>query len=69
MPISHKKQFGIYHWDTFDNVSLLITERDSLQEAQDYIKKEYGDRISSNGADVVEIVNKKGDIVSRYKVT
>ncbi len=51
MPISHKKKFGIYHWDTFDNVTLLIGEADSLKKAESKVDKKYGDRIRSNGAE------------------
>ena len=29
--ISHKKEFGVYHWDTFDNVTLLIKDCKTLQ--------------------------------------
>jgi hypothetical protein len=32
--ISHTKKFGIYHWDTFDNETLLIDEADTLAQAQ-----------------------------------
>lgn len=63
--ISHKKEFGVYHWDTFDNVTLLIKDCKTLQEALDFVGKKYGDRISSQGADQVDIVNSKGDIVRK----
>ncbi len=27
MPIlHHKKEYGVYHWDTFDNETILITK-------------------------------------------
>lgn len=41
MPIEHKKQYGIYHWDTFDNETLVIGEADSLMEAESFVKKRY----------------------------
>jgi len=66
--ISHKKEFGIYHWDTFDNATLLIDEADTLKEAQDKVEKKYKDRIRPTGADQVDIVNQKGEIVDKYKV-
>lgn len=40
-----KKAFGIYHWDTFDNVTLLIAEADTLEAAEKKVKQRYGDRI------------------------
>ena len=66
--ISHKKEFGIYHWDTFDNVTLLIDEADTLDEAKDKVKKKYGDRIRPTGADQVDIVDQKGAIKEKYNV-
>lgn len=60
--ITHKKEFGVYHWDTFDNATILISEHDSLEDAQEKVRSKYGDRIRSNGADVVDIVNQKGDV-------
>lgn len=68
MPISHTKKFGVYHWDTFDNVTLLIEEKDTLKQAEEYVQQQYAGRISSNGADRVDIVDKKGSIVRCYNV-
>lgn len=68
MPISHKKKYGIYHWDTFDNETLLIGQKDSLPDAEKYVTKKYGDRIKPSGADVVEIVDKKGNVIRRYSI-
>ena len=66
--VSHSKEFGVYHWDTFDNHTLLIEEADTLKEAQDFVKDHYGDRIRSNGVDQVDIVNQAGTIVDKYQV-
>jgi hypothetical protein len=67
--ISHKKEFGIYHWDTFDNVTILIDEADTLDEALDKVKDKYEDRINpKHGADQVDIVDQNGDIVKKFKV-
>ena len=68
MPISHTKEYGIYHWDTFDNVTLLVAETDTLAQAEAKVKKKYGDRIRSNGADQVEIVDSNGNICGRFNV-
>ncbi len=74
--VEHKKEFGVYHWDTFDNETFLITKNwdtgeqadfDTLEEAEKFVKEHYGDRLNPNGADQVDIVNKKGDIVKHFK--
>lgn len=65
---THKKQFGIYHWDTFDNETCLVDEADTLQDAIDKVKSLYKGRISPNGADKVDVVNSQGDIVRQFSV-
>ena len=69
MPISHTKNFGIYHWDTFDNETFLIDQADTLEEAEEIIKEKYKGRIGVHGADQVDIVDSKGDIVKKYSVS
>lgn len=64
----HKKAFGIYHWDTFDNCTLLVGERDTLSEAKKLVDEKYHGRIRITGADQVHIVDKKGNVVERYSV-
>lgn len=59
--------YGVYHWDTFDNVTLLITTKPTLKEAEDYVAEHYAGRISPHGADKVDIVH-KGNIVRQYSV-
>lgn len=66
--IKHKKKFGIYHWDTFDNTTILVGEADTVKEATALLRKKYGDRIKSNGADKVDIVNSNGNMVRQYSV-
>lgn len=68
MRIEHKKEFGVYHWDTFDNETFLIHETDTLEDAIKWTEEDYGSKISPIGADQVEIVNKQGDIVKKWKV-
>lgn len=68
MAIQHTKEFGIYHWDTFDNVTLLVGEADTKLEAVAIVEKEYGDRISCRGADKVDIVDSNGVVVEDYCV-
>jgi len=46
----------------------LVEDFDDLPSAQRFIEKRYGDRISSSGADQVDIVNLNGDIVEQFKV-
>ena len=67
--IKHKKSFGIYHWDTFDNETLLIAEADTLLEAEEAIKARYAGRLGPHGADQVDIVDKKGNIVRKFSVS
>lgn len=75
--ISHKKEYGVYHWDTFDNEVFLITknwdigekaEFDNLGEAIKFVDNHYGDRIRPSGADRVDIVDSKGRIVKNYNI-
>jgi hypothetical protein len=64
--ISHKKKYGMYHWDTFDNETILVTESDDLNDLKEQVLKKY--RVTPSGADVVEIVNNIGTIVASYKI-
>jgi len=66
--IMHKRKFGIYYWDTFDDVTLLIDEADTLEEARDKVGEKYGDRIRLSGADKVDIVSDDGTVVESYPV-
>lgn len=68
MGISHKKKFGVYHWDTFDNETFLLKDFNTLEEAEKYVKERYGTRINNNGADQVDIVDSLGNIVKKYSV-
>jgi hypothetical protein len=77
MPIQHKKPFGVYHRDTFDNETFLITkdwntgekaEFDTLEEAEKFVAEHYKGRIGNNGADQVDIVNLDRDIVRKFAV-
>jgi len=68
MPVQHTKAFGIYHWDTFDNVTLLVEESDSLPEAEAIVATKYGGRIGPHGADRVDVVNQAGTVVAQYTV-
>jgi len=66
--IRHTKQFGIYHWDTFDDQTFLIHETDTLPDAQAWTEEHYKGRLWDYGADQVDIVNRAGDIVKKYAV-
>lgn len=66
--ISHTKEFGIYHWDTFDNETILIDEAMTLDEATNIVQAIYKGRIRGDGADIVEIVGKYGNIVAKFNV-
>lgn len=66
--ISHKKAFGIYHWDTFDNTTILVGEADLLSEATAIVHDKYGLSISPNGADRVDIVDLYGSVISTFTI-
>lgn len=66
--MNHKKAYGIYHWDTFDNETSLISEKDSFSEAESFVAKRYSDRIRPDGADRVDIVDQRGNVVQAYRV-
>ena len=66
---SHKKAFGIYHWDTFDNETFLVAEADTIEEARDKIQAKYGARISSSGADKDNIDDGRGNVEESFSVT
>ena len=68
MPISHKKEYGIYHWDTFDNETFQVGEEDTLEKARAFVMERYKGRISGHGADRVDIVDQSGNIVEQYSV-
>lgn len=66
--ITHKKEYGIYYWDTFDNETFLVGEADTSVEAIEFVNDKYSDRIRRNGADRVEIVDLKGNILEGFSV-
>ena len=66
--IEHTKKFGVYHWDTFDNETILIDEFDTLKEAEDFVAEKYKGRVRPDGADKVDIVNLKGVVVKQFSV-
>ena len=68
MAFKHKKQFGIYHWDTFDNQSLLVDEADTFSEACHLVIARYGSRIRQDGADQVDIVDSTGILRQSFTV-
>lgn len=68
MAIEHKKEFGIYHWDTFDNETFLKHEEDTAKSCEHWIIDNYGDSLHGDGADRVEIINQKGEIVKKWNV-
>ena len=44
MPIQHKKKYGVYHWDTFDNETILLYQSVSLDKCVEFVDKKYADR-------------------------
>jgi len=68
MPIQHKKKYGVYHWDTFDNETILLYQSVSLDKCVEFVDKKYADRLRQDGADRVEVVDDKGKIVRSWNV-
>jgi hypothetical protein len=68
MAISHKKNFGVYHWDTFDNETILIADLQTLNRCLKFIDKKYKGRISKEGADRVDVVDRQGTVVRSFSV-
>jgi hypothetical protein len=64
----HRKEYGVYHWDTFDDETTLVYECRTLAEAQRYVQQKYGSRIGIDGADQVHIVDRHGDVQERFDV-
>ena len=64
----HSKEYGIYHWDTFDNTTFLVDEADTLNDAIRLVSEHYEGRIRPDGADQVNIVDSMGKIVCKFKV-
>lgn len=60
--------FKVYHWDTFDDETILLTKKFELAEAVRFVERRYAGRISPSGADRVEIVDTAGNVVKRYSV-
>ena len=68
MLLDHEKEFGVYHWDTFDDTTFLIGQYDRLPEAIKDVKVRYKGRLRADGADQVQIVNKEGEVVKTFNV-
>lgn len=68
MGILHTKKYGVYHWDTFDNTTIFITEANTIKEAEEKIKEHYKENLRVNGADRVDIVGREGNIVKHFSV-
>lgn len=66
--LQHTKKYGVYHWDTFDNETLLLFESDSMDEIDTYVESHYKGRFAAYGADYVEVVDRSGTIVKRRSV-
>lgn len=66
--LKHEKPYGIYLWDTFDNSTILIDEADSIEEAEDIAHNSYGDSMNLHGADRIEVVDLKGNIILWWNI-
>ena len=66
--LTHKLKYGVYWWDTFDNETDLVGEFNHLHNAVDFVESKYRDRLSSQGADKIEIVDDNGTIVKDWRI-
>lgn len=65
------KAFRVFHWDTFDppgEDTIQIHDADTIEEAEAWIRGHYGDRLRESGADKVDIVDQKGNVVRSWRV-
>jgi len=62
------KKYGVYHWDTFDNVTLLLHEDNDLTKCKNYVTIRYAGRIALDGADRVDIVDDRGNVLEKFYV-
>ncbi len=62
------KNYAVYHWDTFDNITTFVTESDSIPELEKFVEERYKDILWPDGADIVEIVSNDGIIQRRYRI-
>lgn len=62
--------YDVFHWDTFDNTTLPVGNSFPTKEAaENFIHERYGARISTSGADVVDIVERRsGTVVGTYHI-
>jgi len=67
--LEHEKDYGVYHWDTFDDTTLFVGEGDTVADCCLLILKEYGSRIVGHGADRVEIVDQEGNIAANFNIS
>jgi hypothetical protein len=57
----------VFHWDTFDNETILMHSCDTFDAAKAWVVVHYSGRLRGNGADRVDVVH-KGKVVKRYSV-
>lgn len=69
MSIKHTKKFGVYHWDSFDNNTILIGQFERIDESEQFVYNKYAGRINNNGADRVDIVDQYGNVISVFQVS
>jgi hypothetical protein len=61
-------KFVVCHWDTFDNETITVGSAETLEKAEELVRKKYGTRISAFGADRVDIVDEAGVVKKIYSV-
>lgn len=65
--LKHKKGFGVYLWDTFDNETIFLKGGFKTADAAlMWAKKDHP--YNPTGADKIDIVSAKGVVVNQYTI-
>lgn len=67
MSVVHTKNWGLYHWDSLANMTMLIDEADTLGKAESIIRDRFVLTSNHNG-DHVKIIHLDGTAVRAFFV-
>jgi hypothetical protein len=65
---THTKEFGVYHTDTDEGVTLFLDDFDTFTEAQSYMIRRFTGAIKPGGANYVEILDQCWKVHQRIEV-
>ena len=68
MAVAHKKKFGVYRWEKSSYTTSLVSEADTIEDAENLVAQKYEDQISDQGHNKILIVDSNGKIVTRFPV-